>query len=217
MTTSTLIPIEEAIPESGLVLRDVSWEEYEQFLEDIGDRRMPHSYNDGELRLMAPSARHESPKEWITRLIGALAEELGYPLRSIGSTTLKSAFEKKGAEPDAGFLIANEPAVRGKRDWDPQADPPPDLLVEIDVTSSSLERLPVYAAVGVAEVWIYDGRQLFIQVLRNDHYEQSETSASFPALPIAEFTEWIEKAWQTDESTWIRGFREWVRENIGRS
>lgn len=127
---------------------------------------------------------------------------------------MKSAFEEKGAEPDAGFLIASATVVAGKRDWDPQSDPPPDLIVEIDVSRFSLGRLPVYAAVGVKEVWIYDEEELTIQLLHNGTFVENSTSASFPGLPIGEFTEWIEKAWDIDESTWIRSFRDWVRANM---
>ena len=216
MSTATLPASDQQISPRGVVLRDVSWEFYELFLKELGDQRLPHSYVDGELILMSPGVRHESAKEWFTFLIGALTEELELPRRSIGSTTMKLAFAKKGAEPDAGFLIANAPALRGKRDWDIETDPPPDLLVEIDISSRSLNRLPVYAALGVPEVWIYDGENLRVQLLQEDVYHESETSASFPTLPMRQFADWISKAWETDETTWMRNFREWVRENVVR-
>jgi len=211
MATVTLPPPTQTAAPMAVVLHGVSWEFYERFLEEIGDQRIPHSFVDGELTLIAPGIRHESPKEWITRLVGALTEELGLPLRSIGSTRLKAQFAKKGAEPDSGFLIANEPAVRGRREWDIEEDPPPDLLVEIDITSPSLNRLPVYAALGVPEVWLYDGEQLHVRLLQENGYVDSETSRSFPQLPILEFAEWIERAWVTDETTWLKNFRQWVR------
>ena len=202
-------------PLDCVILRDMNWESYEHFLEEIDERRVPHSYTNGELRVMSPSARHESPKKWIARLVEALTEELNYPCRSIGSLTFKLGIEEKGAEPDEGYLIANAPLLQGKRDYDYKTDPPPDLLIEIDITSPSLNRLPVYAALGVPEVWIYDGEKLQVVLRRDDEsYEVSETSRSFPTLPMKDFTPWIEKAYEIDETAWIRSFRTWVRDNV---
>lgn len=214
MATTTLPSIERRIPQGGVVLQGIRWKTYEQLLEDVGEQRMPHSYVDEELILMAPSPRHESLKEWLTFLVAALTEELGLPRRSIGSTTLKLTMSNMGAEPDAGFLIANATALGGKRDWDPELDPPPDLLIEIDISHTSPNRIPVYAALSVPELWIYDGESLRVQRLDNGVYHDSYVSASFPSLPLPEFATWIEKAWETDESTWMRDFREWVRNTL---
>ena len=212
MATET---IESAAPPACEIQRGVSWNEYEQFLNDNEEQRLPHSYVDGELRFMSPSASHESPKKWIAQLVEALTDELELPRRSIGSLTLKLGLEKRGAEPDEGYLIASAPAIEGKRNYDYHVDPPPDLLIEIDITSPSLNRLPVYATLGVREVWIYDGEDLEVRILsENNVYEISETSLAFPQLPIAEFAPWIEEAWLTDETTWIRRFREWVRQRL---
>lgn len=88
-------------------------------------------------------------------------------------------------------------------------------MIEIDVTSPSLNRMPVYAALGVPEVWVYDGDRLHVRLRRDgESYESSESSLSFPNLPMAEFTTWIEKAYETDETAWIRSFRRWVRDNL---
>jgi Uma2 family endonuclease len=205
-------------PEAGggcVVLHDVSWDFYERFLEEFDERRIPHSYVNGELRFMSPSARHESPKKWIAQLVEALTEELGMPRRSIGSLTIKLGLAEKGAEPDEGYLIASAPALQGKRVYDYRTDPPPDLLIEIDITSPSLNRLPVYAALGVPEVWIYDGERLQVGLRKDDDsYAVSETSRAFPALPMNDFADWIEKAYEIDETAWIRSFRQWVRENV---
>lgn len=214
MATTTLPDIDEQTPHAGVALRGVSWEFYERFLEEIGDQRMPHSFVDGDLILMSPGSRHESLKGWMTYLVAALTEELGLPRRSIGSTTLKLALPSLGAEPDAGFLIANAGALSGKREWDPETDPPPDLLVEVDITSSSLNRMPVYAALGIPEIWVYEGQALSVQILNEGEFHKSESSLSFPTLPLREFAAWIEKAWETDESTWMQSFREWVRSDV---
>jgi len=214
--TSTTLPLATAQEPSGCaVLHGVSWEFYERFLEEFDQRRIPHSFVNGELRVMSPSSRHESPKKWIAQLVEALTEELGVPRRSIGSLTMKLGMEEKGAEPDEGYLFANAPALEGKRDYDVHSDPPPDLLIEIDVTSPSLNRLPVYAALGAPEVWVYDGKTLTVGLRKDDEsYAVSETSKTFPTLPMTEFAGWIEKAYETDETAWIRSFREWVRRTV---
>lgn len=212
MATGTVESAHPDAPEDCAIRSDVSWESYERFLEEGDERRVPHSYVDGELRVMSPSARHESPKKWLAQLIEALTEELGLPRRSVGSLTIKLDAERRGAEPDEGYLIANAPALQGKRNYDIETDPPPDLLIEIDVTSPSINRLPVYAALGVPEVWVYDGENLRV-CLRKDSesYETVEASKSFPTLPMSAFAAWIERAYVTDETAWIRSFRKWVR------
>lgn len=212
MSVSTTIP---ESPSAGCtVIPGTSWEAYERFLEENGDRRIPHSYVDGELRIMAPSPRHERSKRWFARLVDALTEELNIPCCSLGSTTLKSILRKKGAEPDEGYMIANAAVLRGRLDYDLAKDPPPDLLIEIDITSPSLKRLAVYAAIGVPEVWIYNGESLTVLLLQEGNYVEHESSAAFPAVPMQEFATWIEEARGLDETVWIKDFRAWVRRTI---
>lgn len=189
----------------------VSWEEYEQFLAELGDRRLPHSYADGELRYMAPGFNHDRLKRWFARLIDALTEELLLTCLSMGSTTLRSAFAQRGAEPDEAYLIQNAAAMRGRRDYDIDSDPPPDLVVEIDVTSHSVDRLRVYTSLRVPEVWVFKDEALQVKLLRDGNYEESDRSVAFPFLPIAEFATWIERAYELDETEWIMQFRKWVR------
>lgn len=102
--------------------------------------------------------------------------------------------------------------MRHKRDYDPATDPPPDLLIEIDMTSSSLNRLGVYAAVEVPEVWVYDGFAMSVQLLGADQsYREAPSSLAFPGVPIKELATWIGRAYATDEITWIREFRKWIQ------
>ena len=215
---STVTLPEPAIPPAGesMVWNDVSWDFYENFLNEFQEKRNPHSYVNGELRVMAPSARHENPKRRIGRLVETLTEELDLWCISLGSTTLKRALKDRGAEPDECYLIANAETVTDVDNYNLESDPPPDLVIEIDVTAHSLNRLPVYAALGVPEVWIYDGETLQIGLHRDDEaYDSSETSRAFPTLSIPEFAEWIQKGYESlNESAWIRSFREWVRENV---
>lgn len=214
---STLSP-SPPTPETGCaVLHEIGWNFYERFLSEFGDRRVVHSYVDGELVIMSPLGfPHEHSKHLIGRLIWALAEELQTPIVGVGSLTLKSAELAKGAEPDDGYYVANESSMRGKRDYDPATDPPPDLLIEIDVTSPSLNRLAVYAAIGVPEVWVFDGFSIAVQTLQADaSYAEATASLAFPTLPMADFSTWIGRSYSTDEMTWIREFRDWIRNGCG--
>ncbi len=214
-TIATLDAAAGLEPSGCAILHNVSWEFYECFLQEFDERRIPHSFVSGELRIMAPSPRHESTKKWFAQLVETLTDELELPRRSLGSMTIKLDLDEKGAESDECYLIANAPALIGRVDYDLKTDPPPDLVIEIDVTSPSLNRLPVYAAFGVPEVWVYDGKSLRVGLLRDDGtYAVSETSRSFPTLPLQDFAGWINKAWETDETTWIRNFRQWVREVV---
>jgi len=216
MSTVT-IPDRDAPPMGSCVVwHDVTWGFYEDYLREFRDRRCPHSYVNGELRITSPSSRHENPKRRIGRLVETLTEELDLWCISLGSTTLKRAFKDRGAEPDECYLIANAQKVQDVDNYDLETDPPPDLVVEIDVTAPSLNRLPVYATLGVPEVWVYDGETLQVGLRRDDDsYESSETSATCPTLPLREFAGWIDKGYETqNETAWIRGFREWVREKV---
>jgi Uma2 family endonuclease len=200
------------IPPGCVVLRDVSWEFYESFLEETAEQRVRHAY-DGNLTIMAPiGLGHESPKKRLAQLVEALTETWNVFRKSVGSLTLRSALKKCGAEPDEGYYLrANEALMRRRNTYDPEVDPPPDLLIEIDMTSPSFYRLPIYAALGVPEVWRWDGETLEVHRLADDEtYEITTSSGHFPSLPMDEIAKWLERANETDESTWIRRFREWA-------
>ncbi len=152
----------------GVILHGVSWAAYEQLLADLQDSHAAYfAYDRGVLEIMAPSAEHEEYKDMIALLINVLAEEMAIDLRSFGSTTFRRKDLQRGFEPDACFYIPNEMRVRGEKKLDLAVDPPPDLVVEIDIISLSLDKLPIYAQIGVPEVWRYDGLRLSILVLEN--------------------------------------------------
>ena len=144
--------------EQRFLLHSVSWSGYETLLREIGDRHLRITYDNGDLELMMLSFGHENAGEWIGRLIFFLALEWSMPVCSGGSTTLKQAIRKKGLEPNRCFWIEHKKDMRGKKEWDASQDPPPDLAVEVDITSSSLDRMAIYAALGVREVWRFDGQ-----------------------------------------------------------
>ncbi len=208
MTATLVTPPDEIIHLSG-----ISWQTYETLLSEISDRRLRLTYNRGNLEIMAPSPEHERFKKLAGRFVETIAEELDIRIEPLGSTTLKRP-QLSGAEPDECFYIYNIDAVRGKKRLDLTKDPAPDLVVEIDVTSSSQNRLQVYGDLGVAEVWIYNGESLTIKQLQNNDYVTSQTSQFFPNLAIAEISQFLQQAETIDYLALVKEFRRWVRSQL---
>lgn len=208
MTATVIAPTDEIINLSG-----ISWETYETLLEELNNRRLRLTYNRGTLEIMAPSPEHELSKEVLGRFVETIAEELAVQIYPLGSTTFKRP-EISGAEPDKCFYIYNIDAVHGKKRLDLNEDPAPDLVLEIDVTSSSQNRLQVYADLGVREVWIYNGEFLAIQQLQNGTYITSQSSQFFANLPILEIAIFLQQAGQKDYLELVKEFRNWVRSQI---
>ena len=145
-------------------------------------------------------------------MIEAMTEELNIPIRSGGPTTFKKQLKKKGLEPDECYWVANEPSVRGRADLDLELDPPPNIAVEVEVSPSALNRLGIYAALGVSEVWRSDGHQIMIAQLQDDGtHAPVDRSPSFPWLPLAELGRFLGESATMDETRWIRSFCAWVR------
>ena len=162
---------------------------------------------------MAPSPEHERYKKIIGRFVETLAEELDLRIDPLGSTTFKRP-ELSGAEPDECFYIDNINIVRGKKRIDLRQDPPPDLVVEIDITSSSENRLEVYADLGVLEIWRYDGNFFTINILENKTYVAVEQSLAFPNLPLQEIANFLRQVGTKDYLDLVREFRHWVKSQI---
>ncbi|MGK7926419.1 MAG: Uma2 family endonuclease [Spirulina sp.] len=206
MTATLPIPTTEI---EIIRLSGISWNTYENLLEDLQERRLRLTYYCGNLEILAPSPEHELYKEVIGRFVDTLAEELEINIYPLGSTTYKRP-QLSGAEPDKCFYIRNIATIRGKRRLTP-SDPPPDLVIEIDITSSSRNRLQVYASLGVPEVWIYDRNSLSIQQLQNEEYISCPNSQFFPNIPITEIAEFLQQAETTNYLELVRIFRNWVR------
>ena len=199
-------------PGQRLLLHDVSWAEFEAILEELGEHRATRiAYNNGLLEIMAPLPEHEFDKEIIGDLLKALLEELDIEFLTLGSTTFKNSEMLKGIEPDQCFYIQNEAAVRGKKRLDLTVDPPPDLALEIDVTSRTHPE--TYAALGVPELWQRSGDRIQIYQLRNGTYEEVRESRLFSRWPLqAEIPKYLEQSQIEGRSKAMRAFRRWVRE-----
>ncbi len=197
------------------LLENVSWGTYERLLREAGERHIRMTYDNGELEIMTLSLGHESAGEIIGALIRALALVLGLPLRSGGSTTLRKKLKRKGLEPDKCYWLKNEKAMRDKAQWDAKRDPPPDLAVEVDVTHSSMNRMGIYAAIRIPEVWRYKARKLRVFLLEDDgDYRESESSASFPYLDMTKMNEFVKLAATMDETALVDDFIAWAKKDV---
>jgi len=201
--------------EERLVLDGVSWSTYEALLADLEHGGVRLTYDHGRLEIVSPSRQHERFKRLIGRMVEAVTEELQIPIMSTSSWTLKSELKRRGLEADESYYVANEPKVRGREDLTLQHDPPPDLAIEVEISSPWIKKAPIYAELGVPEIWRYDGQRLSVELLQGDQtYAASPTSAAFPFLPIEKLEAFLDRRAETDETTWIRQFRAWVREEL---
>ncbi|MBD2388710.1 Uma2 family endonuclease [Cylindrospermum sp. FACHB-282] len=195
-----------------VMLYNISWQQFENLLQDLGESRAARvAYDDGTLEIMTPLPEHEDYKEVISDAVKDMAEELDLDYTSLGSTTWKQQRKMAGVEPDNCFYFQNEALVRGRLDFDLQRDPPPDLALEIDVTSKSLNRFSIYARLGVPEIWCYDSGELKIYLLQDGEYVESEKSLVFPSLKIRELPNLIEQNRANGRRAIRRAVREWVK------
>jgi Uma2 family endonuclease len=204
-------------PGQTMVLRDVTWEEFERILDDLGDRRSARvAYDQGILEIMAPLPEHEDDKDIISDLIKILLEELGREFRCLGSTTFKNIQMDAGIEPDQCFYIENEPQIRGKRRLDLTLDPPPDLALEVDVTSRT--HPSTYERLGVPELWRFEHDQLKIGILTDGVYVNSLSSRAFPQLDLVEQIPLaLQRSRVVGRTPIMREFRLWVQTQLSQN
>jgi Uma2 family endonuclease len=198
-----------------LRLSDIDWRTYGRLLRIFAERPgVRLTYDRGELEIMSPLLEHDDESRFLGELVFVLTEELDMPLKRGGSTTLRRRRRQRGIEADECFWIANANRMAGRRRLDLRTDPPPDLAIETDVTHSSLDRLSIYAALRVPEVWRLDGDSLTFFVLGpDDTYASSQHSQSFPRVTPADLLGFLQQARQAgDQNPVIRQFREWVRQ-----
>ena len=201
-------------PEQRVLLRNIGWDTYERLLEDHGNSSAPRfTYDRGMLEIMSPHTEHEEYNRTIASLVEILLEERDADFRNVGSMTFKREDLERGFEPDSCFYIQNEERVRGKTRIDAATDPPPDLVIEIDITSISLNKFPIYAQLGVPEVWRYDGERLAILRLVGAKYGEAAGSEALPSLPGAVISRFVEQSKSIRRTVWMRRVRQWAREH----
>jgi Uma2 family endonuclease len=205
----TLAPTET----KNVILNNLSWHTFESILQETGSNRHNRfTYDQGKLEIMTPLMPHEHNKRLLEKLIDTLVEELNLNVKSTGSLTCKREDLAKGVEPDSSFYIKNEPFMRNKQHLDLTQDPPPDLVIEVDYTSASIDKLAIYLALGVPEVWRYDSPVMQIYHLSDGKYEPCNGSPTFANLPLnIEIPKFLAASLEVGEAAMIRNFRSWIK------
>ena len=199
-------------PEQRIVLDNIPWDVYERLLAAHRDRSVPRfTYDRGRLEIMRPSAEHEELKHMVALFVEVLAEEMGLNVRGFGSTTFRREDLQRGFEPDECFYVQNAVRIRGKPELDLTLDPPPDVVIEIDLTSPSLVKFPIFAQLGVPEVWRYDGRRWQIFGLAGAEYSPQTQSLALPGLTADAMTSLLDESLTLERLAWLRQVRAWVR------
>jgi len=204
-----------AIAEQRVVFHHISWQTFKAMLTEIGeDRTSRLIYDQGTLEIMTPLMSHEQSNRLIERLIYVLVEEMGLNLVTTGSTTLERPDLERGAEPDSSYYIQNESLMRDREEIDLTQDPPPDLVLEVEYSRSSVDKLRLYASMGVPEFWRYNGHVLRIYRLDGEQYQLGENSPTFAPVAASEIPRFIEEAKKIGEVAMIKSFRAWVRQQL---
>lgn len=210
-----------AVPpvEQRFVFYGVSWAEYEGLLRAFSDRRLRHTYDRGTLEIMSPSKRHERAKTTLGDLVSVVCRVVKKAREGVGSMTMHREDLERGLEPDEGFYVGKKSVslVLGHRDYDPYRDPPPDLIIEVDITSSSLKRLDIYRQLRVGEIWRYDGEAVTILVLdKAGTYKESRRSRLFPFLSAGDLTRFMAMRDTKNDTELELLFEEWLRSRIAK-
>jgi Uma2 family endonuclease len=203
----------EHLPDgSSLVVHQVSWDDYERLLEELAERpRRRVSYDRGRLEIMTPLPEHEKCARFIDAVVQVLSEELDLNVEKLGSATWNSRRRARGVEPDACYYVANADRVIGKRNIDLETDPAPDVVVEIDISNESVNKLPTYAALEVGEIWRYDGEAVYFLQLAGGAYREVSESASFPGLTPDLLARAIAGSATMGQTAALKAFRQYWR------
>jgi Uma2 family endonuclease len=200
-------------PEQRIVLENITWGVYESLLAAHRDRSVPRfTYDRGNLEIMSPSPEHERLKHVVALFVEVVAEEISINVEGFGSTTFRREDLQRGFEPDACFYVQHAGRIRGKTELDLTVDPPPDVVIEIDLTSPSLAKFPIFAQLGVPEVWRYDGRRWQIFHRAGAAYIEQAESIALPGLTAKVLTSLLEASRALERLEWLRRLRSWVRE-----
>jgi Uma2 family endonuclease len=199
-----------------MVIDAVPWRSFEKIVDALSEHHLRITYDQGRLELMSPLPIHELWKGWFKLLLTVLSEELGIVIKSYGSSTFRREDVLKGLEPDECFYLAGAARLRDRRVIDLSIDPPPDLAIEVENTTSCLDRMSIYASLGVPEIWTFDGATLQPHRLTaGPQYEPVPASPQLPFLPLAEVVPVINQAANAaDDGKALRAMRTWVRQRV---
>ena len=203
-------PIPQPVGEKRLLFRALDWSRYQTLRKALGqDRNIRFTYAQGTLEVTMPLEIHEFSAGLLGLFIRILVVECGLDIKTMGSTTLDRETLDRSAEPDVAYYIQTQPLVAG-RDVDLAKDPPPDLVVEVDITHTDIDKLRLYAAMGVPEFWRYNGKVWRIYSLRDGIYQEVEVSPTFDWVPKTKLYEFLSAARQSEAKA-EKDLRAWVK------
>ncbi|WP_425616124.1 Uma2 family endonuclease [Anatilimnocola sp. NA78] len=204
--------VQKQKPGACFILEDVSWQAYEKLLEAFADRRFPHTYVNGTLEIMTLSHEHEAIKKLIARFVENISVVLQIRMSSAGSITLKEELKERGLEPDECYYIANAARVRGIKRITLEKHPPPDLVIEVDITRKSLNRFEAYAQLGVPEIWRYErGNLYFFERVSESEYKAIARSLAFPMIARSSLQRFLKQHGKRDEFDIINDYITWLQ------
>jgi Uma2 family endonuclease len=212
-TTDCLEIIERLPAGAKLELPNVDWDEYEHLLTQMESFHPGHrlSYDCGRLVIVSPKREHECFKAFVSRIVHVLAEELSLDIEATGATTLRRRKLMKGVEADESFYVQNAARIIGHLELDLDVDPPPDIAVEIDMSNDSLDKFPIYAALGAPEIWRYDGKTAHFYKLVGENYETIRNSIAFPILTAEDLTRCLGQSKVEGQTATLKAFRKLLR------
>ncbi len=194
-------------PEIRTVLENVRWETFVELAEQRRGSVPRMTFDEGVLELMSPRRQHENIGCLIGRLVETYTEVLGIEVQSVASTTFKRKDLQKAFEADESYYIEHAELIRPKEEIDLTIDPPPDLVIEVEITSSAIRKLKLFAAMGVPEVWRHDGDRLQMVCLVKGQYQSISSSQALPGLTAATIDAILEKRFESGETALVREFR----------
>ena len=193
--------------ETRMVLENVSWETFVALADERRGSVPRMTYSEGVLEMMSPKRKHENIGRLIGRMVEAYSEIKGIEILSVASVTVKRSDLKKAYEADESYYVTNIDQVLAKEELDFEVDPAPDLVVEVELTSSAIEKMELFAAMQVREVWRHDGTSVQFYRWLNGRYDMIPTSVELPGLDAALINRFLEKRLEAGETTFIRAFR----------
>ncbi|NES99198.1 MAG: Uma2 family endonuclease [Sphaerospermopsis sp. SIO1G1] len=201
--------------ETRVLIENISWQTFKTMLAEMGcNRNTRFAYDNGNIEIMTPQMPHENSNRNIEGFVIVLCEELGLEIKRSGSLTLTRDDIERGAEPDSSYYIQNEYLVRSKEKINLEFDPPPDLVLEVEYSRPKIDKLKLYAYLGIPEFWRYNGIELRIYSLIDGEYLEVENSPTFPGIAIKEIPRFLAQTPNIGEISTTRNFRTWVKEQV---
>ena len=202
------------LSEQRVILDHISWSTYESLLADYLDSSaVRFAYDQGVLEIVCPSTPHEEDNRTLAQVVELVADERGFDVRNVGSMTYKRDDLQRGFEPDSSFYIQHAELLRSAGQIDLTIDPPPDLIIEIEVSRTAFDKLPMYARIGVPEIWRGDGERVTIHSLQpNATYLEVSASVALPPLTSEVLTRFLADSHSLGRRAWNRLIRTWARE-----